>query len=171
MPDEEKKLFIFPSEMHKDFFSKNCINTCPYGVCLFSIEKVTFQLFLNFFLQQNTKHPCWSSSTKQYTESGLSSTVEREIFANFVEIAKISCTGDANITKIQYSRRVAQLFLHTNCLWPKFAKLSCCKNVLFYSKSSHHYEVLIFRTVIYFLILYIISTSAPHALVKRCEVM
>ncbi len=32
--------------------------------------KIKIQIFIYFFLQQGTKHPCWSSSTKQYSESG-----------------------------------------------------------------------------------------------------
>ena len=38
-------------------------------------------LFLFFFLRQSTKHPCQSSLTKQYTESGL---IISEITAVFI---------------------------------------------------------------------------------------
>ncbi len=74
--------FLRHAQKKQRIFFENCIN--PYGNCRYSIEKVTFQLFLLFPptrikiliiifppLRQGTKHPCLSSSTKQYSESGV----------------------------------------------------------------------------------------------------
>ena len=74
--------FLRHTQNSKDFFLQNCINF--NWICLFLLQKVTFQfffflrpeskckfLFVFFFLRRGTKHPCRSSSTKQYSESCL----------------------------------------------------------------------------------------------------
>ena len=33
--------------------------------------------------------------------------------------------------------KICKVYMHVNCLWPKFAKFSCCKHFMLYSNFSH----------------------------------
>ncbi len=101
MPDEKKKLtFLFISSdilKNQRIFSPK-LHKFLLNLFIFTIKShfPTFFIFLRpesisyfFFLWRGTKHPCRSSSTKQYTESGSrakTTTLEKTLWANFLRI-------------------------------------------------------------------------------------
>ncbi len=133
MPSQSKE-WIFLGTWNINYATRGILGKMLFTSCNFLYSRV-FNAFLSI---QSTLHYLeLFRSSKSLPNNKFRLTVKQQIFAcrKFSWILRI-LRDSRNFHAREYYHKTVGVFtshLHTNCLWPKFAKFSCRENFLFYS--------------------------------------